>query len=96
MRGRMIMSTIMQAVSSMSAVIDHSFDNVPVGQPNVSEFIRRNYAAVKADVAAHPSADNLFGLFNTEKRASRKVLISWPQVLLLISKVRSSMVPLRC
>ena len=62
MRGRMIMSTIMQAVSSMSAVIDHSFDNVPVGQPNVSEFIRRNYAAVKADVAAHPSADNTFGL----------------------------------
>lgn len=62
MRGRMIMSTIMQAVSSMSAVIDHSFDNVPVGQPNVSEFIRRNYAAVKADVAAHPSADNQFGL----------------------------------
>lgn len=62
MRGRMIMSTIMQAVSSMSAVIDHSFDNVPVGQPNVSEFIRRNYAAVKADVAAHPSAENTFGL----------------------------------
>lgn len=62
MRGRMIMSTIMQAVSSMSAVIDHSFDNVPVGQPNVSEFIRRNYAAVKADVAAHPTADNIFGL----------------------------------
>ena len=62
MRGRMIMSTIMQAVSSMSAVIDHSFDNVPVGQPNVSEFIRRNYAAVKADVAAHPSADKQFGL----------------------------------
>lgn len=62
MRGRMIMSTIMQAVSSMSVVIDHSFDNVPVGQPNVSEFIRRNYAAVKADVAAHPSADNAFGL----------------------------------
>lgn len=62
MRGRMIMSTIMQAVSSMSAVIDHSFDNVPVGQPNVSEFIRRNYAAVKADVAAHPSAENTFGM----------------------------------
>lgn len=62
MRGRMIMSTIMQAVSSMSAIIDHSFDNVPVGQPNVSEFIRRNYAAVKADVAAHPSADNTFGM----------------------------------
>lgn len=62
MRGRMIMSTVMQAVSSMAAIIDHSFDNVPAGQPNVSEFIRRNYAAVKADVAAHPASGNVFGL----------------------------------
>lgn len=62
MRGRMIMSTVMQAVSAMSQIIDHSFDNVSVGQPNVSEFIRRNYAAVKADVSAHPSEGNSFGL----------------------------------
>lgn len=62
MRGRMIMSTVMQAVSSMAAIIDHSFDNVPAGQPNVSEFIRRNYALVKADVAAHPASGNAFGL----------------------------------
>ena len=62
MRGRMIMSTIMQAVSSMAAIIDHSLDNVPAGQPNVSEFIRRNYALVKADVAAHPASGNEFGL----------------------------------
>ena len=62
MRGRMIMSTIMQAVSSMAAIIDHSFDNVPAGQPNVSEFIKRNYALVKIDVAAHPSSGNTFGL----------------------------------
>lgn len=62
MRGRMIMSTIMQAVSSMAAIIDHSFDNVPAGQPNVSEFIRQNYALVKADVAAHPASGNSFGL----------------------------------
>ena len=62
MRGRMIMSTVMQAVSAMSQIIDHSFDNVSVGQPNVSEFIRRNYAAVKADVSAHPTEGNAFGL----------------------------------
>lgn len=62
MRGRMIMSTVMQAVSAMAAIIDHSFDNVPAGQPNVSEFIRRNYALVKADVAAHPASGNVFGL----------------------------------
>lgn len=62
MRGRMIMSTIMQAVSSMAVIIDHSFDNVPAGQPNVSEFIKRNYALVKVDVAAHPASGNAFGL----------------------------------
>lgn len=62
MRGRMIMSTVMQAVSGLAALIDHSFDNVPNGQPSVSEFIRRNYALIKADVASHPSSDNTFGL----------------------------------
>ena len=62
MRGRMIMSTVMQAVSSMAAIIDHSFDNVPAGQPSVSEFIARNYALIKADVAAHPTSGNAFGL----------------------------------
>lgn len=62
MRGRMIMSTVMQAVSAMAPIIDHSFDNVPNGQPSISEFIRRNYALVKADVAAHPSSQNVFGL----------------------------------
>lgn len=62
MRGRMIMSTVMQAVSALSPIIDHSFDDVPVGQPSISEFISRNYALVKADVAAHPASGNAFGL----------------------------------
>ena len=62
MKGRAIMSTVMQAVSALAQIIDHSFDNVPAGQPNVSEFIRRNYALIKADVAANPSASNAFGI----------------------------------
>lgn len=62
MRGRMIMSTIMQAVSELRPIIDHSFDNVIGAQPNISEFIRVNYAKVKADVAAHPASGNTFGL----------------------------------
>lgn len=62
MRGRMIMSTVMQAVSALAPIIDHSFDNVPNGQPSISEFIRRNYALIKADVAAHPASSNSFGL----------------------------------
>lgn len=66
MRGRMIMSTVMQAVSAMRPIIDHSFDNVPTGQPNISEFISRNYALIKADVAAHPASGNQF-LLNAYK-----------------------------
>ena len=62
MFGRMVMSTVMQAVSALKPIIDHSFDGVATGQPNISEFIRRNYALVKADAEAHPSADNQFGL----------------------------------
>ena len=62
MHGRMIMSTVMQAVSELRPIIDHSFDNVPTGQPNISEFISRNYALIKADVDAHPASDNEFPL----------------------------------
>lgn len=62
MFGRMIMSTVMQAVSAMSPIIDHSFDGLPKGQPSISEFIRRNYALVKADATAHHASGNSFGL----------------------------------
>lgn len=62
MFGRMIMSTVMQAVSALQPIIDHSFDGLPKGQPSISEFIRQNYALVKADAIAHPASGNKFGL----------------------------------
>lgn len=62
MFGRMIMTTVMQAVKALSTVIDHSFDGVAKGQPSISEFIRRNYALVKADALANPASGNVFGL----------------------------------
>lgn len=62
MFGRMVMSTVMQAVSALKPVIDHSFDGIATGQPSISEFIRRNYALVKADAETHPAEDNTFGL----------------------------------
>ena len=68
MRGRMIMSTVMQAVSAMAPLIDHSFDNVPNGQPSISEFIRRNYALIKDDVAAHPASGNSFALSKYQEK----------------------------
>lgn len=62
MFGRMIMSTTMQAVSALTAIIDHSFDGYPKGQPSISQFIKNNYALIKADAQAHPAGDNTFGL----------------------------------
>ena len=62
MFGRMVMSTVMQTVSALKPIIDHSFDGVATGQPSISEFIRRNYALVKADAEAHPASGNQFGL----------------------------------
>ena len=72
MKGRCIMSTVMQAVSALSQIIDHSFDNVSAGQPNVSEFIRRNYALIKADVEAHPSTSNTFGLVKWGEKGAKQ------------------------
>lgn len=72
MFGRMVMSTVMQAVSALQPIIDHSFDGLPKGQPSISEFIRQNYALVKADAIAHPSADNLFGLVKFQEKGAKK------------------------
>lgn len=71
MKGRMIMSTVMQAVSALQPIIDHSFDGLPSGQPSISEFIRRNYALVKADVAAHPASGNFFGLVKYQEKGAK-------------------------
>lgn len=60
MRGRMIMSTVMQVVSGLSQIIDHSFDGVANGQPSISEFIRTNYALLKEDVASDRGAESHF------------------------------------
>lgn len=72
MFGRMIMSTTMQAVSALSQIIDHSFDNVPSGQPSISEFIRRNYALIKADAVAHPASGQTFDLNKYQQKGVRK------------------------
>lgn len=71
MFGRMIMSTVMQAVSAMRPIIDHSFDNVPAGQPNVSEFIKRNYALIAADAKTNESANNVFGLNKYQEKGAK-------------------------
>ena len=71
MFGRMIMSTVMQAVSALKPIVDHSFDGLPAGQPCISEFIRRNYALVKADALAHPASANTFGLVKFGEKGAK-------------------------
>lgn len=72
MRGRMIMYTVMQALTVLKPIVDHSFDNVVGRQPNISEFIKRNYALVKADVAAHPTSANVFGLNKYQEAGAKQ------------------------
>ena len=83
MFGRMVMSTVMQAVSGFKPIIDHSFDGIATGQPSISEFIRRNYALVKADAKAHPKSDNQFGLNKYQEKGIRpgKYMVSNGSVL---------------
>lgn len=78
MANRMYMSTVMQAVAALSPIIDHSFDGMAKGQPSISEFIRQNYALVKADAIAHPASDNEFGLNKYQEKGIKvgKWLIS--------------------
>ena len=70
MKGRIIMSTIMQTVSALRPIIDHSFDNVPTGQPSISEFISRNYKLIKDDIAAHPSSNAKFNLNQYQEKGA--------------------------
>lgn len=77
MFGRMVMSTVMQAVSALQPIIDHSFDGLPKGQPSISEFIRQNYALIKADAIAHPASGNSFSLCKYQQ----KLLVNGPFVL---------------
>lgn len=72
MAGRMYMSTVMQAVSALSVIIDHSFDGFPKGQPCISEFIKTNYALIKADAMAHPASGNAFGLNKYQEKGLRQ------------------------
>ena len=71
MFGRMIMSTVMQNVAMLSPIIDHSFDNVNGRQPNISEFISRNYALIKADAIAHPTSGMKFGLNKYQEKGAK-------------------------
>lgn len=56
---RILLNTVIQAYSRMSEICDHSFEGVPVGQPSMSVFMKRNLAMLRqhisyeVDIAGH-------------------------------------------
>lgn len=72
MKGRMIMSTIAQALAVLRPIVDHSFDGLVGARANLAEFTARNYALIKADVAAHNASDNKFGLVGYQEKGAKQ------------------------
>ena len=72
MRGRMIMSTIAQALAVLRPIVDHSFDNVQGARANLAEFTSLNYARIKADIAANPASGNAFGLVKFGEKGAKQ------------------------
>lgn len=72
MRGRMIMTTISQALAVLRPIVDHAFDGVSGARANLAEFTAQNYALIKADVAAHPSTGNVFGLNKYQEKGAKQ------------------------
>lgn len=48
---RIILNTVAQAYSKMSAITDHSFEGIPAGQQSMSYFMRKNMDALRQKVA---------------------------------------------
>lgn len=48
---RILLNTIAQAYSKMSAIVDHSFEGIPAGQKSMSFFMKRNLDALRNKLA---------------------------------------------
>lgn len=48
---RILMNTVSQAYSKMSAIVDHSFEGLKKGQPSMSYFVKTNLAMLRQKVA---------------------------------------------
>lgn len=57
---RVILNTVAQAYSKMSAITDHSFEGVQQGQKSMSVFMRTNINELRARVAAASSLYNVY------------------------------------
>lgn len=62
---RIFLNTIAQAYSTMSAIVDHSFEGIPKGQKSMSYFMKRNLNALRervgAELAAGATKEEVYG-----------------------------------
>lgn len=58
---RIILNTVAQAYSKMSAITDHSFEGIQTGQKSMSYFMRKNMEALRAKVANISAESGLLG-----------------------------------
>lgn len=57
---RIIMNTIAQAYSKMSAIVDHSYEGIPAGAKTMSAFMKENLNAVRSSVIAQVKEGKAF------------------------------------
>ena len=60
---RIILNTIAQCYSRMSAICDHSFEGIKAGQDSMSYFMKRNTNLLRADLAEQGGFDFALPLF---------------------------------
>lgn len=75
MRQRMVMATVSAAYSYLKEICDHSFEGFGVGSPCMSEFMRLNLNALKAD-AQNDAAKIAFNAFQDKKMNPVPVIVS--------------------
>lgn len=75
MRQRMVMATVSAAYSYLKEICDHSFEGFGVGSPCMSEFMRLNLNALKAD-AQNDAAKIAFNAYQDKKMNPVPVIVS--------------------
>lgn len=75
MRQRMVMATVSAAYSYLKEICDHSFEGFGVGSPCMSEFMRINLNALKAE-AQNDAAKIAFNAYQDKKMNPVPVIVS--------------------
>lgn len=87
---RILLNTVAQAYSKMSAICDHSFEGVASGQPSMAYFMRRNLGLLRttlAEIGDFDAAAPMTSPIGTNGLASNTYVISKGQLAEIIPTV---------